>query len=53
MPTALVRNVSIRCERCNKPIELRMDKALGEEGLMDPMRGTVNSTRRELATFFP
>lgn len=52
VPVALVREVSIRCERCGKNVELYAQTAIGEEHLVDPTRGTVNAARRELAVFF-
>ena len=52
VPVALVRDVLIRCERCGQSVALNAQKALGEESLVDPMRGAVNTVRRELAQFF-
>lgn len=52
VPVALVRPVSIRCERCGNPVELNPGHSLGEESLIDPLLGAVNSARHELATFF-
>ena len=52
VPVALVRSVSIRCERCGEPVELRAETSLGEEHLVDPFRGAVNTCRRQLAHFF-
>ena len=52
VPVTLVRPVSIRCERCGKPVELNPDRSLGEESLVDPLQGAVNRCRRELASFF-
>ncbi|RYZ34555.1 MAG: hypothetical protein EOO71_38635 [Myxococcaceae bacterium] len=52
VPVALVRQVSIRCERCGTPVELSSQQSLGEEALIDPFQGAVNSSRYELATFF-
>lgn len=52
VPVALVRPVSIRCEHCNNPVELRAERSLGEETLVDPFRSAVNAARRELAVFF-
>ncbi|XXF75881.1 hypothetical protein P2318_22860 [Myxococcaceae bacterium GXIMD 01537] len=52
VPVALVRQVSIRCERCGTPVELNATRSLGEEALIDPLQGVVNSARRALATFF-
>lgn len=52
VPVALVRTVSIRCERCGNPVELNPQRSLGEESLIDPVLGAVNGCRRELAAFF-
>ncbi len=52
VPVALVRQVSIRCERCGTPVELAATRSLGEESLIDPFLGAVNHSRRELAAFF-
>jgi hypothetical protein len=52
VPVALVRSVSIRCERCGHPVELNPGRSLGEESLIDPLLGAVNGARRELAGFF-
>jgi hypothetical protein len=52
VPVSLVRPVSIRCERCSTPVELSAPHSLGEESLIDPFLGVVNTCRRELASFF-
>ena len=52
VPVALVRQVSIRCERCGQPVELNASRSLGEESLIDPFLGSVNDARRALAGFF-
>ncbi|MDC0714986.1 hypothetical protein POL68_41440 [Stigmatella sp. ncwal1] len=52
VPVSLVRPVSIRCERCGTPVELSAPHSLGEESLIDPFQGVVNTCRRELAVFF-
>jgi hypothetical protein len=52
VPMALVRKVAIRCERCDRPVELHSERAIAEESLTDPMRGAANAVRRELASFF-
>lgn len=52
VPVALVRQVSIRCERCGTPVELNATRSLGEEALIDPFQGAVNHSRKELASFF-
>src|SRR4051812_1261662 len=51
-PVAPVRQVSILCERCQKPVDLHTGKSVGEESLLDPFQGSVNEVRRELAGFF-
>lgn len=52
VPVALARTVSIRCERCGGPVELNPGRSVGEESLIDPFLGTVNTARRALASFF-
>lgn len=52
VPIALVRPVSILCERCGTPVELNPTRSLGEEALIDPFLEAVNQCRRELAAFF-
>jgi DNA-directed RNA polymerase subunit RPC12/RpoP len=52
VPLALARSVSIRCERCGAAVELNPGRSLGEESLIDPFLGAVNSARYELANFF-
>ena len=52
VPVSLVRQVSIVCERCGKPVELNATRSLGEEALIDPLQATVNRARNELAAFF-
>lgn len=52
VPVALVRSVSIRCERCSNTVELKASTSSGEETLMDPQRGSINQARRALAQFF-
>lgn len=51
VPLGLVRDVSIRCERCGEPVALRRERSSGEEALVDPAQGAVNVTRRRLAAF--
>jgi len=51
VPLGLVRDVSIRCERCGEPVSLRRERSTGEEALVDPMQGAVNLSRRRLAAF--
>lgn len=52
VPVALVRSVSIRCERCSNTVELKASTSQGEETLMDPQRGSINQARKALAQFF-
>ena len=52
VPVALARDVSIRCERCGKPVQLIRTRSLGEQSLMDPHHSAVNVARRALAAFF-
>lgn len=52
VPLGLVRQVSIRCERCSRAVELTPGRAVGEEALIDPVQSAVNSARRSLAEFF-
>lgn len=52
VPVALVRRVSIRCERCSKTLDLHPEQSVGEESLLDPARVAINRVRRELASFF-
>jgi len=51
VPLGLVRDVSIRWERCGEPVSLRRERSTGEEALVDPMQGAVNLSRRRLAAF--
>lgn len=52
VPVALVRQVSIRCERCSRPVDLSPGRAIAEESLIDPVQGAVNAARKGLASFF-
>jgi len=52
VPLGLVRRVSIRCERCSRPVELTPGRAVGEEALIDPIQSAINAARRSLADFF-
>ena len=51
VPLELVRDVNIHCERCGNPVSLRRERSTGEESLVDPMHGAVNTARRRLAAF--
>ncbi len=52
VPISLARPVSIRCERCGRPVELAPPRSLGEEQLLDPLQSAVNVRRQKLAAFF-
>jgi DNA-directed RNA polymerase subunit RPC12/RpoP len=52
VPIALARPVSIRCERCGKPVDLFAEHSLGEESLVGPFHRATNAVRLELARFF-
>lgn len=52
VPMGLVRQVSIRCEKCQQPVELSLDRSLGEESILEPAHGAVNAARYRLADFF-
>lgn len=52
VPVALVRPVSLRCERCEATVELDPARAEGEENITDPRTAAVNSARYALAAFF-
>ncbi len=52
VPVALVRTVSIRCERCSRTLDLLPERSEGEESLVDPFMGAVNTCRHQLAEFF-
>lgn len=52
VPVALLRPVSIRCERCGRNLELEVGKSQGEESLADAFQGRVNACRKALSEFF-
>lgn len=52
VPMGLVRHVSIRCEKCQQPVELSEPRSLGEESILEPTHGAVNIARYRLANFF-
>ncbi|MGV3621000.1 MAG: hypothetical protein ACO1OB_09285 [Archangium sp.] len=52
VPVALVRPVSLRCERCDATVELDPSRAEGEENITDPRSASVNTARQELSAFF-
>ena len=52
VPVALSRSVVIPCERCGAAVDLAPERSIGEEALLDPFSGAVNTVRQQLATFF-
>lgn len=52
VPVALVRPVSLRCDRCGNTVEMDPSRASGEQQLADPKTTTINATRLALSTFF-
>lgn len=52
VPVALVRPVSLRCERCDETVELDPARAEGEENITDPRTASVNASRHALSAFF-
>jgi hypothetical protein len=52
VPVALFRPVTIRCDRCGRPVELAADRSVGQDSLLDPGEDSANRFRRELARFF-
>ncbi len=52
VPVALLRPVSIVCDRCGRTVELELGKSLEEAGAADVKRRTINSSRVALAAFF-
>jgi hypothetical protein len=52
VPVALVRTVAIKCERCSRTLDLLPQTSEGEESLVDPFMGAVNTCRQQLAEFF-
>ncbi len=52
VPVALVRPVSLRCERCGNTVELDPAHAEGEENITDPVKASVNAARHSLSAFF-
>jgi hypothetical protein len=52
VPVALVRPVSLRCERCGNTVELDPTRSLGESSITDTRTAQVNSTRVALSEFF-
>ncbi|MFT3707900.1 MAG: hypothetical protein QM817_09615 [Archangium sp.] len=52
VPVALVRPVSLRCDRCGNTVEMDPSRATGEQQLSDPKTTGINATRNALSTFF-
>jgi hypothetical protein len=52
VPVALLRPVSIRCDRCGRTLELEPGNTLPETVSADPKRTRTNEGRVALATFF-
>jgi len=52
VPVALLRPVSIKCERCGRTLELDVTATLGDDQLVEPFQGRVNATRKSLSDFF-
>ena len=52
VPVALLRPVSIKCERCGRTLDLDLDASLGDDQLVEPYQGRVNLTRKGLSDFF-
>jgi hypothetical protein len=52
VPVTLFQGVTIRCDRCGRPVELSLARSIAQESLLDPGEGAANRCRRELARFF-
>jgi hypothetical protein len=52
VPVALVRPVSLRCDRCGNTVEMDPSRSKGEAQHQDPRTAAVNATRHALSTFF-
>lgn len=52
VPVALLRPVSIRCERCGNTVDLSPGTEVSEEALQDEQVSRVNIGREKLADFF-
>ena len=52
VPVALVRPVSLLCERCGSTVELDPTTSLGESSIADPRTSNVNAARLALSEFF-
>jgi hypothetical protein len=52
VPVALLRPVSIKCERCGRTLELEITTSVGDDQLVEPFQGRVNLCRKALSDFF-
>ncbi len=52
VPVALIRPVSIRCERCGRTVDFELGNSLGEQNLSDLDQDHANTVRHGLADFF-
>jgi hypothetical protein len=52
VPVALIRPVSIRCERCGRTVDFEIGKSIGEQNLAELSQSHVNAYRRGLSDFF-
>jgi hypothetical protein len=52
VPVALIRPVSIRCERCGRTVDFEIGKSIGEQSLAEMGQSHINDYRRGLAEFF-
>lgn len=52
VPVALLRPVSIKCERCGRTLELEVGNSVGDDQLVEPHQGRVNGCRKALSEFF-
>ncbi|MEW6434252.1 MAG: hypothetical protein AB1730_22350 [Myxococcota bacterium] len=52
VPVSLFRPVALRCERCDRTIELDAQTSQGESHLTNPVQAQVNAARHALAGFF-
>lgn len=52
VPISLLRPVAIRCERCDRTIDLDPDRAQTDSHQSDPAHDQLNAARQALADFF-
>lgn len=52
VPVALVRPVSLLCERCGRTVDLDLANSLGESSVTDTRTTSVNAARTALSKFF-